>query len=134
MLFCREQIHKLTDTNKRWYCHLQNDCENVYVPDIINIKGALAEDLENREFSFPIVTALYSSSAVSEAVKMALKEPESSASSAKYMKTALDALQSREVKDVCLEELELVKAKIGEFGRLWSRRVEVSLEGSMGDV
>ena len=113
---------------------MQNDCENIYVTDIINVKGALAEDLQNREYSFPIVAALYSTSAISGTVKRALKEPGSSAASAKYLKAALGALQSGEIKDMCLEELELAKAEIGEFAGIWSRHVEMSLEDSEGDV
>ncbi|PYH69425.1 terpenoid synthase [Aspergillus vadensis CBS 113365] len=57
-LVLEDQSMDATMTTVAWCSQLQNDCKNVYSTDYAKAKGALAEDLRNGEFSFPIVVAL----------------------------------------------------------------------------
>jgi hypothetical protein len=96
---------------------------------VVTAKGKLAEDLENGEYSFPIISALYSSPSVRHPVETALCQAKGTKPNTfdKYLKPALDALQTKEVKDICLAELAEVKAEVYEYAILWGRQEEMRL-------
>jgi geranylgeranyldiphosphate transferase len=110
----------------RWYCQLQNDCKNVFSSDVITAKGALAEDLANGEYSFPILVALYSAPPISNAVERALRQRGVSGSKKRTENAAL-MLQRGEVRDRCLEVLEKLREENKVFASLWGRQEEMSV-------
>lgn len=111
-----------TDTRLRWYCQLQNDCKNIFSSDVITAKGALAEDLANGEYTYPILIALYARPSISQAVEGALRRSGRSASQFHdSLARATVVLQGPEVRDRCLDELTVLKEKNKEFAPLWGR-------------
>jgi geranylgeranyldiphosphate transferase len=111
-----------------WYCQLQNDCKNVFSSDVKAAKGALAEDLTNGEYSFPIIVGLYSSEPIRTAIAKVFncrREHKKISNSA--LNRAIQALQSEEVRSVCLEELEDLKRRNSKFAALWGRQEKMSL-------
>jgi geranylgeranyldiphosphate transferase len=115
-----------------WYCHLQNDCKNIYSANVITAKGVLAEDLKNGEYSFPVVLALYASPRASGIIKEALcGRGESVAARDKRIRAALTVLHSSEIKSACMAELELLKGKVSPFVITWGRQEKMDLGSSL---
>jgi geranylgeranyldiphosphate transferase len=83
----------------RWCTQLQNDFKNVYSSEYAKAKGALAEDLRNREFSYPIVLALEVPGG--EWVVRALE-----CGSPRNIRKALEVIQSESVRNACFAELK----------------------------
>ncbi|MCJ1243268.1 hypothetical protein MMC30_000465 [Trapelia coarctata] len=102
-------------TRVGWYCHLQNDCKNVYSTDYATAKGSLAEDLRNGEFSFPIILALNQPEGhlVAEALQSGQERD---------FAKALAVVQGEAVKGVCLRELREVGSGVKEFVEIWGRK------------
>ena len=123
-----ERIALLTSTS--CYCHLQNDCKNLYSCDVVTAKGKLAEDLLNKEYSFPIIVALNSSAHIANAVGQALQRKQHFGSfrQKKLHQAALEALQESEVKSICLGELEELKSKLYQFVGLWGRQEAMNFQ------
>lgn len=95
----------------------------------MSAKGALAEDLTNGEYSYPILVALYASEPIRSTVSRvfnARREGKEISSSA--LNGAIDALQSEEVRSVCLRELEEVKLRNSNLAVLWAREEKMSLK------
>ncbi|CAD6593962.1 MAG: hypothetical protein ASARMPRED_008248 [Alectoria sarmentosa] len=106
-----------------WFCHLQNDCKNIYSGDVMTAKGALAEDLINGEYSYPILVALYGNPETQNTISKAL-----GASQEKYQRAtddwyhkALVSLQSDEVKGICIQELDRLNDQVSIFAAAWGR-------------
>ncbi|KAF2108456.1 isoprenoid synthase domain-containing protein [Lophiotrema nucula] len=122
--------HELDDVMSEygWYCQLQNDCKNVFSSEVVAAKGALAEDLINGEYTYPIIVGLFSSksarSAITDAFSCRLEHKKLSTSA---LRRAVVALQSEEVRAVCLEELERVRGQNRHFAELWARQERMSL-------
>jgi geranylgeranyldiphosphate transferase len=114
----------------RWYCQLQNDCKNIFSSDVITAKGALAEDLANGEYTYPILIALYARPAISQAVEGALRRSGRSASQFHdSLARATVVLQGPEVRDRCLAELTVLKEQNKEFAPLWGRTEAMVVAG-----
>lgn len=124
-------LHQLVfaDCIPRWYCHLQNDCKNIYSSDVVAAKGALAEDLINGEYSFPVVAALYSSVSNRVVVEQALRQGKGLDAAAvdRQHHAALAILQSQEIKDFCMDELSALKSHCSKFATVWGREEEMNL-------
>ena len=111
-----------------WFCHLQNDCKNIYSTDVTAAKGVLAEDLKNGEYSFPIVLAIYASPTANTIIKEVFRgRRESGATRNKQITDALTILYSNEVKSACMAELELLKDKVSPFVTVWGRQENMNL-------
>ena len=53
------QLTLTRDTNNHsWHFQIQNDSKNLYSSEYANLKGTIAEDLRNRELTYPIVLGL----------------------------------------------------------------------------
>ncbi|EAW12090.1 polyprenyl synthetase family protein [Aspergillus clavatus NRRL 1] len=109
-----------TMTQIAWYSQLQNDCKNVYSSEYAKLKGALAEDLSNRELTYPIVLAL--NAADGNYVTDALEYP-----SRRNLRRALKVIQSEEVHSLCAAELQAAGKGIEEWLRLWGRKEKMDL-------
>ena len=86
-------------------------------------KGALAEDLINGEYSYPILVALYGNPETQNTISKAL-----GASQEKYQRAtddwyhkALVSLQSDEVKGICIQELDRLNDQVSIFAAAWGR-------------
>ncbi|OCK81420.1 terpenoid synthase [Lepidopterella palustris CBS 459.81] len=110
-------------TRVGWYCHLQNDCKNVYSTDYAKAKGAFAEDLRNGEFSYPIILALNEPNG--SLVKNVLEE----GGSEKDFEKALAVVQSDKVKGKCLSELKEVGKEVKDFVEIWGRKENLDKGG-----
>ncbi|KAN0081862.1 Isoprenoid synthase domain containing protein [Elaphomyces granulatus] len=111
-----------------WFCHLQNDCKNIYSTDVTAAKGVLAEDLKNGEYSFPIVLAIYASPTANTIIKEVFRgRRESGATRNKQITDALTILYNNEVKSACMAELELLKDKVSPFVTVWGRQENMNL-------
>jgi geranylgeranyldiphosphate transferase len=106
---------------------LQNDCKNVFSSDVVTAKGALAEDLINGEYSFPIIVALYSAADIRSAVSEAMCR--TGQSSGPHLQERLSGaammLQKDEVRNFCLAELEALKKQNMAWASLWGRKEEM---------
>nr|BAM84046.1 prenyl transferase [Tolypocladium album] len=99
-----------------WFAQLQNDCKNIYSAEYATNKGAVAEDLRNGELSYPIVIALNDNS-TSRVMERAL------ASHAEAdVEEALQALQSKPVRDACMRALQQASVGLEKLVLLWGRR------------
>lgn len=127
---CKPSVNALLTSIISWYCHLQNDCKNLYSCDVVTAKGKLAEDLINKEYSFPIIVALSSSAHIANAVEQALQTTRqlSSFRQNKLIQAALVALQESEVKSKCLGELEELKSRLYQFAGLWGRQEAMNFQ------
>ena len=98
-------------------------------------KGALAEDLTNREFSFPIIVALYGSPTSQKIMREAMGRRSNISQQAleKQHCAALSVLQADETKRVCMEELELLKDHVSQFATAWGRAEMMDVESSETD-
>lgn len=110
-----------------WYCHLQNDCKNVYSTDYVSAKGAFAEDVRNGEYSYPVILALFSKQG--DAIRKAFATKEKTGRP--VMEKAMKALQQEDVQSVCLNELNSIAATIPDFVRLWGRKEKMNGQGTM---
>ncbi|KAF1996432.1 terpenoid synthase [Amniculicola lignicola CBS 123094] len=114
-----------------WYCQLQNDCKNVFSSDVVSAKGALAEDLINGEYSYPILVGLYAAKPVSKPIADVFnRKDKSKSASNKALNRACNALQSEEVRSVCLRELEEIRARNQQFSLLWGRSEKMKLSAN----
>ncbi|KAF2462742.1 terpenoid synthase [Lindgomyces ingoldianus] len=112
----------------RWYCQLQNDCKNVFSSDVVTAKGALAEDLINGEYSYPIILGLYSSQPIKSALENAFNRKRGNQAEYKAaVNRAVCALQGEEVRSLCLEELRLVRQRNLQFATLWGREEKMEI-------
>lgn len=110
------------------FCHLQNDCKNVYSSDVIAAKGVLAEDLKNGDYSFPTVLALYASPTASKIIKEVFRGRwESSATRDKHIRAALTVLYSSEIKSACLAGVKSLKGEVSPFVTIWGRQEKMNL-------
>ncbi|KAL8646251.1 MAG: hypothetical protein Q9210_006239 [Variospora velana] len=83
----------------RWYSQPQNDCKTIYSKDYAKAKGALAENLRNGEFSYPILPALgQPDGSISEKALKSRSEAN--------VKRALGVVRRDEIRGACLVELE----------------------------
>ena len=112
----------------RWYCHLQNDCKNIFSSDTLTAKGALAEDLTNGDYTYPILVGLYSSEPTRAAISKVFEcRRENKEVSSSALRLAIEALQSEEVRSMCLTELEAARQRNSELAVLWGRQEEMTL-------
>ena len=99
---------------------------------MIKAKGALAEDLVNGEYSFPVIVALHSSLPERVVVQQALGEKGEvdPALLDQRHQAALAVLQAKEVKDVCMKELDSLKRQVPQFAAIWGRQETMTLKDS----
>lgn len=92
-------------------------------------KGALAEDLSNKEFSFPIIVALYGSPTSQSVMRDALGhyfQPNDNVLDKRFQ-AALSALQADETKRVCMQELDSLKEGVSQFAAAWGRTEKMTV-------
>lgn len=97
---------------------------------MLSAKGTLAEDLENGEYSFPIVLALYGPAAARIVVETALRSARESSGSThreEQLVAALHVLRSEEVRKACLVELQSLQKEVSQFAALWGRTEKMNL-------
>lgn len=99
----------------------------MFSSDVITAKGALAEDLANGEYSFPILVALYSAPEIRSAVSGAMcrSGKEAGPRHQERLGKAALMLQKDEVRVVCLTELEALKTQNMAWASLWGRKEEM---------
>lgn len=102
---------------------------------MVTAKGALAEDLTNREFSFPIVVALYGSPTSQRIMREAMGRRSHLSQQAleKQHCAALSVLQADEIKTVCMQELDLLKDRVSQFVTAWGRAEMMTVKLSKTD-
>nr|A0A2I6PJ13.1 RecName: Full=Prenyl transferase nodC; AltName: Full=Nodulisporic acid biosynthesis cluster protein C [Hypoxylon pulicicidum]AUM60067.1 geranylgeranyl transferase [Hypoxylon pulicicidum] len=103
-----------------YYSQLQNDCKNVFSSEYAKAKGTLAEDLRNRELTYPII--------------LALNEPEGfyiekafESGSPRDIQNAIGVIQSENVYRACLDELKQYESNVREWVTLWGRKEKLDL-------
>lgn len=113
----------------------------MFSSDVIAAKGALAEDLANGEYTFPILVALYSTPPIREAIEGALSgNGELGRRFQERVGKATMMLQKDKVRGYCLTELGELREQNEEFVSLWGRKEEmvvadfsgVAIEQDMG--
>ncbi|CEL05274.1 hypothetical protein ASPCAL06392 [Aspergillus calidoustus] len=104
-----------------WCTQLQNDFKNVYSSEYAKAKGALAEDLRNREFSYPIVLALEAPGG--EWVVRALE-----CGSPRNIRKALEVIQSESVRNTCFAELKSSSVPVKDWLDIWGRDEKMNLK------
>ncbi|KAL4748886.1 hypothetical protein BDW72DRAFT_179256 [Aspergillus terricola var. indicus] len=102
-------------TQVAWYSQLQNDCKNVFSSEYARMKGAAAEDLNNKELTYPIMLAL--SAPGGEHVIRALEYP-----SPRNVRRALHIIRSEAVYGPCMKELKQASVGIEDWLQLWGRK------------
>ncbi|RAH74449.1 terpenoid synthase [Aspergillus aculeatinus CBS 121060] len=110
-----------TMTTLAWCSQLQNDCKNVYSSEYAKAKGALAEDLRNHEYSYPIILALEAPDG--HWVARALET-----SSPRNIRKALAVIQSEGVRNACFTELKLASASVQDWLSIWGRNEKMNLK------
>ncbi|OOQ86348.1 putative Geranylgeranyl diphosphate synthase [Penicillium brasilianum] len=110
-----------TFTVVAWYSQLQNDCKNVYSSEYAKLKGLIAEDLYNREMTYPIVLAL--DAPEGHWVTAALESP-----SPHNVRNALKVIRSKHVRKICTAELERSGCSVKEWLELWGRTEKLDLK------
>ncbi len=85
----------------------------------------------NGEYSFPILTALYSSPYAQRIMEDAM--PRSRLQRGRRARdhafeAAMEVLQSSEVKNVCMEELKSLKDAVSVFAEVWGRKEVMILD------
>lgn len=105
---------------RRYYSQLQNDCKNLFSSEYAKAKGALAEDLRNRELTFPIILALNGPKGhyITKALEF---------SSPRNIRNAVNVIRDEEVYHACLRELDLWRSDIEEWIMLWGRKEKFDL-------
>lgn len=81
----------------------------------------MAEDLRNKELTYPVVLALNSSNG--QWVARALESP-----SPRNVRRALRAIRSDEVRQECLAELQHSGASVQDWLALWGRKEKLDLK------
>lgn len=109
------------DIINRWYSQVQNDCKNVYSSEYVKLKGSLAEDLRNKEITYPIVLAL--GVADGRSVAKALDYP-----STRNMRQALQVIQGETVREMCMGELKRSSSGIEDWLQMWARKEKLDLK------
>nr|UOH28370.1 AceC [Aspergillus alliaceus] len=104
-----------------WVSQLQNDCKNVYSSEYAKLKGSIAEDLRNREMTYPIVLALDAPDG--HWVTAALESP-----SPQNIRNALKVIRCDCVRDICMAELARSGASVKEWLELWGRKEKLDLK------
>nr|AFO69288.1 prenyl transferase [Periglandula ipomoeae] len=99
-----------------WYAQLQNDCKNIYSGEYATNKGTVAEDLRNRELSFPVVVALDDKLTESQMRKAFQSQNEGD------IDRALEALESPSVKNTCLKALHEAGQGLEKLVAVWGRK------------
>ncbi|KAL4971623.1 terpenoid synthase [Aspergillus desertorum] len=102
-------------TQVAWYSQLQNDCKNVFSSEYARLKGAAAEDLNNKELTYPIILALGAPGG--RYVAQALESP-----SPRNVRRALRIIQSEGVYGPCMKELKQASVGIEDWLLLWGRK------------
>nr|WGJ63575.1 prenyltransferase [Aspergillus striatus] len=102
-------------TQVAWYSQLQNDCKDVFSSEYGKLKGSAAEDLSNKEFTYPIMLALGAPGGHN--VAQALESP-----TPRNLRRALRVIQSNEVYGRCMHELKQASVGIEDWLRLWGRK------------
>ncbi|KAA8644331.1 terpene cyclase [Aspergillus tanneri] len=110
-----------TMTTLAWCSQLQNDCKNVYSSEYAKSKGSLAEDLQNRELSYPILLALEAPGG--DWVAKALH-----CGSWRNIRHALRVIQSKSVRNQCLEELKASSSSVQDWLAIWGRNEKMNLK------
>ncbi|PLB55511.1 terpenoid synthase [Aspergillus steynii IBT 23096] len=110
-----------TLTTVAWCSQLQNDCKNVFSSEYAKSKGSLAEDLRNRELSYPIILAL-------EAPEGGWVAKALESGSPRNIRKALQVIQSERVRDACLAELKTCGASVQEWLSVWGRDEKMNLK------
>nr|AFO69299.1 prenyl transferase [Epichloe gansuensis] len=110
--------HQLDDLLGRfgWYAQLQNDCKNIYSEDYAFNKGTVAEDLRNRELSFPVVVALNDKRTESQMRKAFQSGNQGD------IERALQVLESPSVKNTCLKTLQEAGQGLENLVAVWGRK------------
>ncbi|KAL7626888.1 hypothetical protein AAE478_003662 [Parahypoxylon ruwenzoriense] len=103
-----------------YYSQLQNDCKNVFSSEYAEAKGTLAEDLRNRELTYPIILAL------NERQGYYIAKAFESGSS-RNIRNAIGVIQSEKVYHACLDELNLHGSSVREWIALWGRKEKFDL-------
>ncbi|KAJ6179015.1 hypothetical protein N7519_009476 [Penicillium mononematosum] len=106
-----------TLTTVAWNSQLQNDCKNVYSSEYAKLKGSAAEDLHNREMTYPIVLAL-------DAPDGHLVTGGSRISVA----SQYPVIRSDYVRNICMNELRKSGASVKEWLELWGRKEKLDLK------
>ena len=104
-----------------WYSQLQNDCKNVYSSEYAKLKGLAAEDLHDREMTYPIVVAL--GAPEGHWVTKALELP-----SPYNVRNALKVIRSSYVREICTAELQRSGSSVKEWLELWGRTEKLDLK------
>ncbi|RAH57498.1 prenyl transferase [Aspergillus piperis CBS 112811] len=120
-LVMEDQSMDGTMTTLAWCSQLQNDCKNVYSSEYAKAKGALAEDLRNRELSYPIILALEAPEG--HWVASALET-----SSPRNIRKALAVIQSERVRNACFKELKSASASVQDWLAIWGRNEKMNLK------
>jgi geranylgeranyldiphosphate transferase len=103
----------------------------VFSSDVITAKGALAEDLANGEYTFPILVALYSTPPIREAVEGTLcHHEESGRGFRERVGQAALMLQKDDVRIRCLTELGELREQNRDFASLWGRKEQMVVDCS----
>ena len=116
--------HALTSENicpSRWHSQLQNDSKNLYSSEYANLKGSLAEDLRNRELTYPIMLGL--DVPEGQWVVRALES-----ASARNIRNALRVIRGDAVRSMCMEEMKRSGATIMDWLELWGRKEKLDLK------
>jgi geranylgeranyldiphosphate transferase len=103
-----------------WYAQLQNDCKNIYSDEYSVNKGAIAEDLRNGEFSFPIVVALDNAEA-RQRIQRALE-----GGSESDISSAIVELESPRVRKLCMKAMQEASQGLEKMVAVWGRREEMT--------
>ncbi|KAK9858056.1 hypothetical protein MYU51_018809 [Penicillium brevicompactum] len=110
-----------TFTMVAWHSQLQNDCKNVFSSEYAKMKGAVAEDLYNREMTYPIVLALDAPDG--HWVSASLKNP-----SPQNVRNALKVIRGDYVRGVCTAELAESYTPVKEWLELWGRKEKLDIK------
>ncbi|KAH8426040.1 uncharacterized protein LDX57_003780 [Aspergillus melleus] len=104
-----------------WHSQLQNDSKNLYSSEYAKLKGSLAEDLRNRELTYPIVLGL--DVPEGQWVVRALES-----ASARNIRNALGVIRGDAVRSMCMEEMKRSGATITDWLDLWGRKEKLDLK------
>ena len=101
----------------------------MFSTDVIAAKGVIAEDLSNGEYSFPILVALYSSASNRTVIERVLADKDKRGwAYQEKLRHAVFLLQTEEIRNPCLEELEGLWATNSLFAALWGRKESMSVQ------
>ena len=96
---------------------------------MITAKGALAEDLANGEYSYPILVGLYAGPSTREAVGSALRRfGGTTPDFHDRVARATVMLQRPEVRGRCLAELAALREENKDLAAFWGRKEEMVVD------